>query len=325
MSAQTMSRGKLRVVIPASVVVLAMFVAAFFAGRNEAGDDPAGELEASVIEVGDAPFALVADDDRMFVSNAGSSTVMAIDVSSGEIVAESDPLPGRPAGLVTDGADLWVGSIEGTDVYRLDAGGLRIEDRITVGPAPATLARSAAGIWVAALNEGVVALISEEGEIDKRLRGVAFPSAIGSDDSAVYVVDVTRDTVTLIDVARRRYADSIEVGRAPTSIDVGDDAVWIGLFGDEAVARVDGGTGRVTTTALGGAPGGVSVGRDFVWVTLPEDNAVVRIDPETFDVVGEPIAVGANPQGVSASSDGSVWIANEGDDSVTRLRPSTSG
>lgn len=310
--------------IPASVVVLAMFVAAFIAGRDEAGDDPAGEIEASVIEVGDAPFALVAKDNTVFVSNAGSSTVMAIDVANGEIVAESDPLPGRPAGLVTDGADLWVGSIEGTDVYRLDAEGLRIEDRITVGPAPATLARSAAGIWVAALNKGVVALISEEG-IDKRLRGVAFPSAIGSDDSAVYVADVTRDTVTPIDVARRRYADSIEVGRAPTSIDVGDDAVWVGLFGDEAVARVDGGTGRVTTTALGGAPGGVAVGRDLVWVTLPEDNAVVRIDPETFDVVGEPIAVGANPQGVSASSDGSVWIANEGDDSVTRLRPSTSG
>ena len=298
-----------------------MFVAAFIAARNDGDTHSAGDVGTTVIEVGDGPIVVEATAERVYVSNAKSARVAAVDVASGEIAAESDPLQGRPVGLVVTGSDLWVGSTEAQHVYRLDAQTLDVRQQVALGPAPAALAPSADGIWVAVLNQGVVALISEKGEVEARLRGVEFPSAVASDESAAYVADVASDTVTVIDVARRRYGESIEVGRGPVAIDVAGDALWVALSLDESVARVDADGRTVTTIRVGSSPGDVVVTDDFVWVTLPEEDVVVRIDPETGDVVGEPVRVGDNPQGIDVAPDGSVWVANQDDDTITRLDP----
>jgi DNA-binding beta-propeller fold protein YncE len=49
--------------------------------------------------------------------------------------------------------------------------------------------------------------------------------------------------------------------------------------------------------------------------------SVSRIDPESGDVVGT-IPVGAIPLEV-AVGEGSVWVSNAGDDTVSRINPSS--
>jgi serine/threonine-protein kinase len=49
-------------------------------------------------------------------------------------------------------------------------------------------------------------------------------------------------------------------------------------------------------------------------------NSVSRIDPSTGKVVGDEIRVGSTPVGI-ASGGGSIWVANNGDDTVSRIDP----
>ena len=57
-----------------------------------------------------------------------------------------------------------------------------------------------------------------------------------------------------------------------------------------------------------------------MWVTSRAANTVTRIDPDSGRVVGRPIPVGTEPLGVAVGA-GAVWVANFGDDTVTRIDP----
>ena len=53
---------------------------------------------------------------------------------------------------------------------------------------------------------------------------------------------------------------------------------------------------------------------------IQNDNTVTRIDPATGKVAGAAIPVGNRPSDVAVGG-GAVWVANQGDDSVTRIAP----
>lgn len=95
---------------------------------------------------------------------------------------------------------------------------------------------------------------------------------------------------------------------APFALALGDGALWGIDPVEQAVMRIDPGTGRRTMTIDAGSDlVAVAYGAGAVWVALADAGAVARIDPRTKRVIAT-IPVGHRPQGVVVAG-GLVWVA----------------
>lgn len=297
------------VVVPAALVVVAIFAVAALSG-----DDP--EVTRS-IAAGDAPFSLAADDQVLWVGNAGDLSVSRLDLATGEPTGEPIPLPVRP-GQIAAGEPLWVGAIEGSDIVRIDPGDPKTPPvPFAVGRDPAAVALDGSDVWIAALNEGLIVRVTPEGEITHEITELEFPSALAMLGSDLWATDVTEGTVSRIEAGTGEVVESIDVGSGPTTLAAGHDRLWITLFRQDAVAALNPDDGVVQIVELEGAPGTVAVGGGYVWVTVPERDSLIRIDPASLEAA-DPIPVGDNPQGVVVAG-AAVWVANQGEDTVARI------
>jgi DNA-binding beta-propeller fold protein YncE len=70
---------------------------------------------------------------------------------------------------------------------------------------------------------------------------------------------------------------------------------------------------------LGGGPDGVAVADDgTVWVSDATRGTVQRVDAKTNELVGDPVKVGPEPDGI-ATAKKVTWVASTGDDKVRRI------
>jgi len=147
------------------------------------------------------------------------------------------------------------------------------------------------------------------------------PVAIAADDSGVWVVDNSRESLVRLDPRRPEgKKDRIAIPGGPASVAIGEGAVWV-AGGDGSVTRVDPVSEEKLRLSLRvSQPGGIAAGEGSVWVTSSAANAVVRIDPASGKVVGKPIDVGEFPTDI-AIGNGSVWVANTRDGTVSRIDP----
>jgi YVTN family beta-propeller protein len=74
----------------------------------------------------------------------------------------------------------------------------------------------------------------------------------------------------------------------------------------------------VARIAVGNNPCLAAPVGEEVWVSVYSDAQLVRVDPETNEVVGEPIDVGAGPCGLAVAQ-GSVWVMTYDDDTIERV------
>jgi virginiamycin B lyase len=116
---------------------------------------------------------------------------------------------------------------------------------------------------------------------------------------------------------------TIPVGRQPTTVVIGQGAVWVANKLDNSVSRIDPKTNRVVVSIP--VPDGVAdlaVGRDAVWTGGDRRGVarVVRIDPRTNRVVVATVPVGAQPSGLAVAKD-AVWVASVVDGTITRIDP----
>ena len=93
-------------------------------------------------------------------------------------------------------------------------------------------------------------------------------------------------------------ATRIPVGNYPDGRPaIGFGSVWVAMFDDNKVWRIDPDTGRPQEIIpVGHGPWSAAVGSGSVWVTNQCDGTVSRIDPDTNTVV-ETIETGYNPGG----------------------------
>ena len=103
-------------------------------------------------------------------------------------------------------------------------------------------------------------------------------------------------------------ATRIPVGNYPDGRPaIGFGSVWVAMFDDNKVWRIDPDTGRPQEfIPVGHGPWSAAVGSGSVWVTNQCDGTVSRIDPDTNTVV-ETIETGYNPRWLAAGGD-SVWV-----------------
>jgi YVTN family beta-propeller protein len=163
--------------------------------------------------------------------------------------------------------------------------------------------------------------------------GLAFESAIAFSEGALWVTKVgpgdvnapsDRDEVSRINPQTGEIVTTIKVSRAPMSLAITPDTVWVVNFGQsgDAVMRIDPQTNQIAGEPIqtGSAPLSLAVGEGSLWVANHDADTITRIDLATNQVIANITAGG--PHRV-AYGEGAVWVANWHDNSVTRIDPQT--
>jgi YVTN family beta-propeller protein len=176
-------------------------------------------------------------------------------------------------------------------------------------------------------------------------------------------VTVAPNSVAIIDPESNKVTGSVQVQIRPGPVAVGAGSVWVGNLDDRSLSQIDPATRAVVANpGLEATPTGVATGAGAVWIANgilgtvsrldPTVNAVVmtidvttrtnagsvafgeggvwaafgtgeigQIDPSTNRLVAKGVA-GVTPSAV-AVGEGSVWVANAGDNTVSRVNPRT--
>jgi DNA-binding beta-propeller fold protein YncE len=164
-------------------------------------------------------------------------------------------------------------------------------------PSPAR-ARRRLPLWIAAAALATAAAV------------VAF-IALGSDD----------DGGSGASGPQPALAATVDVGRGPVGLTVGEINVWVASRDSGEVYAIDPATNEQARSPvpIDGDPTAVAVGHGSIWVVNDSGNSVVRLDPGE----GSPpvsIPVGPAPSDV-AVDDQWVWVSVEGADQVARVDP----
>ncbi len=263
------------------------------------------------ISVGARPGPVAAGAGFVWVGNLDDRSLSRIDPATNEPVPI--PLEATPDALTADGAAAWVLNARLGRLYRVDAESGIVAERI-LGPRSRS---DSAGVdvgegWVWAAFGATLARVDPA-----TLGGGAFPStAVGPTalvvrygsvwvaTAAAQVHQFSPDTFDLGPVDT-----PTTVGRAPSGIAAGADAIWVACRGDDLVERIaaDLVVGSSRQIQVGDGPTAVAFGAGAVWVANRLDGTVSRIDPETYEVV-ETIEVGHAPTGIAAAG-GRVWVS----------------
>jgi YVTN family beta-propeller protein len=153
--------------------------------------------------------------------------------------------------------------------------------------------------------------------------------AVTPDDSTVYVVSGSVDTVIPIDTATNTPGTPIPVGDDPYGIAVTPNGatVYVASQRSNTVAAIDTATNSVRATiAVAGEPTGIAITPDgrTVYVSDFDANTVTPIDIAT-NAAGTPIPVGVQPAEIAITPDGSTaYVADSGASTVTPIDLATS-
>jgi DNA-binding beta-propeller fold protein YncE len=102
--------------------------------------------------------------------------------------------------------------------------------------------------------------------------------------------------------------------------------VWVGLYNDRTIARLDPSDGTVLGTYdVGVRVYGLAIDRTgLIWIAALNDNAIVAFDPEALEVIGtfEPEGC-VRPYGIAVDANGDLWLGNWTCDDVLHLVRST--
>lgn len=152
--------------------------------------------------------------------------------------------------------------------------------------------------------------------------GTLWVTTVGPGDLGVPSDD---DTVSAIDPESGEVLGTINVPRAPMSLAVTPEGIWVVNFGGggNTVRLIDSKTYQIAGEPIetGNAPISVAVGDGSVWVVNHDARSVTRIDPVTHEVIAS-ITLSEERHRI-AFGEGAVWVANWHMNSITRIDPQT--
>jgi DNA-binding SARP family transcriptional activator/streptogramin lyase len=146
----------------------------------------------------------------------------------------------------------------------------------------------------------------------------------GDATEATKPIVLAGNSVVMVDPATGAVVREVPLGSRPTSIAVGENAVWVANGDDETLVRLDPESGNIARTiGLGVAPSEVAVGASGVWVVSEPNEVVLRVDPATNEVTDRiSLPQPATDWGPWAVvEDEAIWISRAG--GITRLDPNT--
>ena len=146
------------------------------------------------------------------------------------------------------------------------------------------------------------------------------PCAVEGGYGSVWVSVYGDDKLIRIDSTTHQIVARIKTGTSPCGIAVGGGSVWVENYGSDDVTRVDPQTNRATTVRVGIQPYDVTYAAGAAWVTNYHDDTVTRIDARTGRT--QTVKVGGDPVGIAPAA-GAVWVTNQADGTISRVDPAT--
>ena len=276
-----------------------------------------------VVRVGPDPLLLTPAGGRVWTLNLGDDTLSRIDPGRKRSTVVS---PGEAVGITSVGKDLWVAA-KGNRLLRVSGTSGRVLKTLRVARQPVFASRDAG--WVAVAQGSLWLTVPNlrdstaphtlwriDTKTGKTVAKVPLPPNPLTPLAAgryLWVVALDGgDTITRVDTRSNR-ARAVRVGLTPIAVTTGAGSLWVGLEGEDAIARTDPGTGRtIARVPVRGTIRGIAFGGRRLWVTT--DTALLAIDPNRNRVartvrLTEP-ARDSGPIGV-AYLNGSVWVSVE--------------
>ena len=210
---------------------------------------------------------------------------------------------------------------------------------IDVGGPALGIAVGAGSVWATVAHEGpgdLVRMDQMTGEVIGRFSTGDGPGSVAVGPGGVWV-QVTSGSpgINIFDPSTGQFTQTVDIGGGGGLIASASGEVW--ASGNDTVQRLFPAEGD-SPQVVGGSPqpppspaplvkipgaGGLSISSDQVWVVANPDPArnglLYEIDRTTGDVIGAPTPVGLTAMAVAAG-DGSVWVANYNDPSITRVQ-----
>jgi len=234
------------------------------------------------------------------------------------------PLVGRGASDIAAHENLiWVAVPTRGEVVLVDARSGHVEARIEPPVEPFRVALGRSGLWVAghgASNDEPDALLHYDRGGNQLLHRTEFRnhiSAITLGDGAVWVALESEPRIVRLSLTAERQLGATPTGPASALV-FGGGHLWATVPEDEAVARVDPGTGQ--TVARDGArePGQIAFARGRVYLADTIDHSVLILDPKHPRHEPESLRMPLNPYAVAPGA-GHVWVSGLAHNTLTRL------
>ena len=245
--------------------------------------DPRTNKTVNVVDVGKTPRGILFDGQHLWVANCGDGTVSCIPI---EQTSSLIPQPGKAITRTVTTTGTTTVTTESTPFY---------------------LAFDGENVWATDRDAGALWRLPA--------KSCSKPDSDADQDSRIENVMIGDDT---------KQFDQ------PFGIIFDGTYIWVANRDSNEVMRLDpdecqGSTCKkariIEVGDQGSQPSNLAYDGKYVWVTLQGTNQVVRIDAETSRPVGQPIPVGRIPLGI-AFDGANIWVANNEDESVSRLRGS---
>lgn len=225
-----------------------------------------------------------------------------------------------------------LGMEPGPELQRLEHAVLTHDASLSAPPEPASPREVTRQPQSAGRRLGRQALVAAAAGV-LLVAAVAVVASSG-DPAPAPLVPVTGNSLAAVDPASGRVTDVVPVGQAPTSVTVGEGAVWTLNADDQTISRVDPETLSARAVATGSTPTDVAAGAGGLWVGAStgegevgaQPSRVVRLDPGDGTVratVRLPPSPAEGPTGLPhqlAVDAESLWAIGEGG-AVSRIDP----
>lgn len=290
-------------------------------------DEPLPPATAPEIEraigVGSQPSGLAFGNGQLWVANTSDGTVSVVDPASSS-VGETYEVGGTPDDVAAGFGAAWVSDSGSGTVTRISYDGDLVADGITVGEPGHHLdiASGAGAIWVVSDGDSLYRIDPATSAVEA-VESVAGPTDVSAGQDRVMVLGASE--LVALDPATGQVTSLAGVAESGNQdLQMSEGAVWIANGDIGEVTRFDLATAEASAPIyVGGNFTAIASGEGAMWMVSGDEGdegVLTRIDPVTTKIVGERARVGGRPYDVVTGA-GSVWVANYGAGSVTRLDP----
>lgn len=256
--------------------------------------------------------------DLAYVTNQNSSDLSVLDLDRRAEIARR-PLPGKPAGVAVspDGA-VYTVSPDSKTVRRFDASG-RETARAVLDGGPIGIALARGLVFVSDwYNARIWILKADTLAPAGTLATGSAPAGLAVSPEGRWLASADRDAnqVSVFALDTLALHCRLTVGTRPFGLAFAPDGrLFVGNVGSDDVTVLDVSAGKtLATVPVGARPYGVAFARGRAFVTNQYADSVSVIDLDTLDPVAE-IEVGEYPEGIDTASDGTTlvvanWFSN---------------
>lgn len=260
--------------------------------------------------------------DIAFVTSQNGNAVSVIDLTNGEVVAQT-PLEGAPAPVAYDASAgrAYVVAAETGRLTVLDEAARPIMEKDLGSGAFGVAAAPDGGVFVTDWYKGRLRRLDANlSEVWSAPTGRAPAGvAVSHDGALVATADRDDDCVSIFDAISGRLLRKVKTaGPHPFGLHFHDRRLWTADVEGNSVSVIDPLTGRlIARVPTGSHPYGVAFAGGRGFVTNQYDSTVTVFDAESLELLGE-VETGDYPEGIAALPDGTgVVVANWDSDTVS--------